>query len=369
MKALGLLLASMTVLPAATLYSIGNLGGLGGASATAYRINASGMVAGWALLAAGDQHAVLWSGGIPQDLTPGSPSAMANSINNSGSAAGFSYIGGEPHGMIWSGNTAIDLGAGVYANRIGDDGAVVGGNGHAFLYAGGIFQDLGTLLGGNWSSAADRNTAGSIIGDAMTAGGNFRGFVWTPTTGMVALGTFGGTDSHATAMNDAGQIVGSASLPNGYLHAFRTVAGGPLIDLGTLGGASSLAYDVNQSGSIVGRSWLGSGSNTHAFLWLNGVMLDLNSLIPPGSGWELTDAYGINDAGQIVGSGLLQGKSQAYLLDPVRFSAQPLATPEPGTLGLMALALAILFPMHVARSSSPKALENQPSHKAATGST
>ena len=32
--------------------------------------------------------------------------------------------------------------------------------------------------------------------------------------------------------------------------------------------------------------------------------LDLNSLLPPNSGWTLTSATGINDAGQIVGYGL-----------------------------------------------------------------
>jgi hypothetical protein len=45
-------------------------------------------------------------------------------------------------------------------------------------------------------------------------------------------------------------------------------------------------------------------------------MLDLNDLLPPGSGWELTTALGINGAGQIVGGGLLDGREHAYLLTP-----------------------------------------------------
>jgi uncharacterized membrane protein len=45
----------------------------------------------------------------------------------------------------------------------------------------------------------------------------------------------------------------------------------------------------------------------HAFVWQNGVMTDLNALIPSGSGMVLYQAQGINRAGQIVGEGGLSG--------------------------------------------------------------
>jgi probable HAF family extracellular repeat protein len=45
-------------------------------------------------------------------------------------------------------------------------------------------------------------------------------------------------------------------------------------------------------------------------------MQDLNSLIPAGSGWVLNDAYGINERGQIVGDGTINGQSLAFLLTP-----------------------------------------------------
>jgi probable HAF family extracellular repeat protein len=52
-----------------------------------------------------------------------------------------------------------------------------------------------------------------------------------------------------------------------------------------------------------------TGSVDHAWLWQTvngvGVMTDLNTLIPPNSGWVLNDAYGINDNQQIVGRGHL----------------------------------------------------------------
>jgi probable HAF family extracellular repeat protein len=65
---------------------------------------------------------------------------------------------------------------------------------------------------------------------------------------------------------------------------------------------------------VVGRSQ-NAGSEMRAFLY-SGSMLDLNSLLPPGSGWTLVDATGINNAGQITGTGLSQGQVRAFLLTP-----------------------------------------------------
>jgi probable HAF family extracellular repeat protein len=45
-------------------------------------------------------------------------------------------------------------------------------------------------------------------------------------------------------------------------------------------------------------------------------MLDLNTLIPPGTGWTLDQANGINDAGEIVGYGAKKGQQHAFLLTP-----------------------------------------------------
>ena len=45
-------------------------------------------------------------------------------------------------------------------------------------------------------------------------------------------------------------------------------------------------------------------------------MLDLNNLIPANSGWLLQQATAINDQGQIVGYGTLNGQSEAFLLTP-----------------------------------------------------
>ena len=46
-------------------------------------------------------------------------------------------------------------------------------------------------------------------------------------------------------------------------------------------------------------------------------MLDLNDLVPTGSGWVLEFADDINSSGQIVGEGFIDGEFHAFLLTPV----------------------------------------------------
>lgn len=159
---------------------------------------------------------------------------------------------------------------------------------------------------------------------------------------MILLGTFGGSSSQATGINNNGEVVGFASLPSGYQHAFSAIDA-MMVDLGTLGGGSSYAYGINDGGDIVGYSWLADGDQ-HAFLYEDGTMLDLNSLIPSNSGWELLQAYAINDSGQITGVGLYNGQLTAFLLtDPPAGGWSIAAVPEP-SMALVLGAVLLLIP-------------------------
>ena len=89
-------------------------------------------------------------------------------------------------------------------------------------------------------------------------------------------------------------------------------------DLGTLGGSYSAGNAINTSGQVTGFSLTTGNTALHAFLYTaaNG-MVDLNTLLPSGSGWTLISAFAINDAGQITGSGTNpSGFSHAFLLTP-----------------------------------------------------
>ena len=112
------------------------------------------------------------------------------------------------------------------------------------------------------------------------------------------------------AINDAGQIVGSKND-----HGAILWDKGKITNLGTLGRRYSYAYDINNKGQVVGEVKTKKGIQ-HAFLWQNGVMKDLNTLIPASSGWKLLYATDINNKGQIIGQGSYNGQSRAFLLTP-----------------------------------------------------
>jgi probable HAF family extracellular repeat protein len=102
---------------------------------------------------------------------------------------------------------------------------------------------------------------------------------------MQDFGTLGGPLSEAFWISDSGDIAGSADLPTPGQHDAVVWKHGRIHDLGTVSGdPCSRAYGLNSRGQVVGTS-----SNCvdalHAFVWEErGPMLDLNTLIPRGSG-------------------------------------------------------------------------------------
>ena len=92
-------------------------------------------------------------------------------------------------------------------------------------------------------------------------------------------------------------------------------------DLGTLGGMNSIAGSINDDGTIVGQADTPRTAATglpDAFVDYGMGLVDLNSLISSKaqSHWDLVQALGINQTGQIVGIGLLDGSAHAFLLTP-----------------------------------------------------
>ena len=140
----------------------------------------------------------------------------------------------------------------------------------------------------------------------------------------------GGAFNFASGVNDNGQIVGGANLlGEAVQHAF-VWQDGVTQDLGALpNNQGSFAISINNKGQAVGMSAQGfDGGGSAAFscpcravLWQDGAVIDLNSFVPAGSGWELFTGEAINEKGQIAGQAIRNGNLSAYLLtlpdDPV----------------------------------------------------
>ncbi len=198
---------------------------------------------------------------------------------------------------------------------------------------------LETLPGSHATVIGGINDATEAVGYAQVPA-DFHGELLYPERAVVYsngtaqnIGTLpGGFWSEASAINDAGQVVGYSQPDPGYAHAFL-YSNGLMNDLGVPPGElESDAGAINASGQIVGDAWnsLKAYESPEAFLWSDGDMVNLNTLIRRSSGFVLQTATGINDLGQICGSGgsgTNSGwQSTAFLLSPlgrVEIASQP----------------------------------------------
>ncbi|MBA3485111.1 MAG: hypothetical protein H0T51_25220, partial [Pirellulales bacterium] len=268
-----------------------NLGTFGGLSSSGRDINDAGQVVGYAQDAVGRSRAFLWS--ISRGMTDlgtanGYTLAGATAINASGSVVGAERDSetGFNHAFAWTPNEP---------------------NGTT-----GTFIDLAH---GEYSTAADINAAGQVVGSSTyyvpeelctpdypnypncaPAYYETRAILWANGDGVDLTSTLHGDAAFilttANAINNAGQVAGQSSY-YGVVHAFLYGGGNPLHELGTVGTTISA---INDAGQVIGDSWT-SGGGGYAFRYTGtsgsgGVTVELGSL--GGSGSHADD---INDAG------------------------------------------------------------------------
>jgi probable HAF family extracellular repeat protein len=214
-------------------------------------------------------------------------------------------------GALPGGNTVVTK-INLAGQAVGQSGKMYGVQTHAFAFTPGNLLDLGTLSGGEYSSASDVNTRGAVVGESNTAT-NIHAFIWDKAGGMQDLGTLPGDNgSRAFGINDSDQVVGYSS---GALvsAAFIWTKKAGMTSLGTLpGGDASEAFDINNAGSVVGVSSIKSAEK-HAFLWTSGKgMQDLGTL--PGD--TNSQAYRINNPGSVIGSSMGPDVTHAFLWTP-----------------------------------------------------
>jgi probable HAF family extracellular repeat protein len=279
-------------------------------------------------------HAVLWKGRriLDLDTLPGGRFSIGISVNNAGQVIGFSDnnipdpfavfpTGTQTRTFLWEHGNMEDigtLGGPDAAPGPGCDnqrpGVIVGTSYTSytpnpssgiptqdpFLWDDGSMTDLGSL-GGTFNFGQCANNRGEVIGSSSLPGDQVaHAFLWRNGR-MKDLGTLGGDFSEAIWINDAGEITGSADLPAPNIHDAVIWKHGHIKDLGTLpGDACSRGRAINSRGQVVGGS-SDCANFLHAFVWEEGgPMRDLNKLIRPGSGLHISNAFNINDRGEIL---------------------------------------------------------------------
>jgi len=135
-----------------------------------------------------------------------------------------------------------------------------------------------------------------------------------PDTSVLGAGNF------ACSINNRGIASGQATLKDNKTWHPVLWQDGIISDLGVLpGDLVGIAAAVNNRGEVVGASVSApgpAGGNPRAFVWRNGVMTDLNTLVPSGSLYLLT-AFAVNDSGEIAGFGANEdGDLHAFLATP-----------------------------------------------------
>jgi probable HAF family extracellular repeat protein len=350
---------------------------LGGTTNRGTAINNQGWVAGFSSLPQNlTRHAVLYRDGSLLDLgTLGGPGTNSSvvwpGINNTGMVVGITEIpdldplneewsctaffpsvtGHKCRGFFWENGVMTPLptlgGNQGFATEVNNRGQIVGwaetpvqdptcNSPQVLQFRAVLWEpkagqklELPPLPGDSTSAATAINERGQIVGisgDCDVAVGRFsaRHAVLWQHGKVTELPNLGGTSWHTPmAINEHGDVVGFSNPPdNGdgtfLAHAFLWTEHDGITDLKTLpGDATSQAMGINSRGQVVGVS---SGSVNRAFLWQNGLLMNLNDLKGdfPDS---LVSAQDINEAGQITGRvfEFSSGKTLTFV-----------ATPRPG---------------------------------------
>ncbi|MFZ6757988.1 hypothetical protein ACO0K9_12335 [Undibacterium sp. Ji50W] len=366
-----LMAASLMVAPHASAagWNLTDLGAFAGGTSNARGLTQDGRVTGYSMEANGFPYPFLSSGG--QIVKIGSGTGVGLAVNAQGQVAGAvtSADASSIDVGLFVGQTSTDLGGmgGGTSNivfAINNSTQIVGysilanTDERAFVATPNGIVNLGTL-GGRFSRAVAINASGMITGKSTNASNQIRCFVsygsgmsnigslFTTGTcipsaindaGQIVgsayngttthaflydgyqfhdLGTLGGKTSYGNGINQLGQVVGQAQTANGDTRAFLYSAG-QMTNLGSpraTGGASS-AYAINASGQAIGYYTVPSDSTRRPILFSNGSIIDLNTVLPALTEVDGTYIY-LNDAGQIAGTGKINGAQHAFLLTPV----------------------------------------------------
>jgi probable HAF family extracellular repeat protein len=182
------------------------------------------------------------------------------------------------------------------------------------------------VAGQQEAAAVDINDSGTVVGRVSWATGT-RIFLAGPSIPELSPQITESTMAMASAINDLGEIVGFID------GAAVMLAGGGVRELWAFNGWGAMPYDINNSTLIVGVARANDSNVSRAVMYTRDTgPLDIGTI-----GGMNSAAYGINEAGEVVGvSETDDGREEAFYFpgwsDP--YNPDPNAEPRGiGTLG------------------------------------
>jgi probable HAF family extracellular repeat protein len=255
--------------------------------------------------------------------------AVGQSTTASGLGHAFLYSGGRMRDLT----TAHGIGVAVAINDRGDIGGQTGyDNSRALVLRNGSVD----IFGPPSSSVGDINGKGDAVGAYIAPGQGDRAFVYSDGR-RTDLPSLGGSGTYGTGINDAGSVSGYGITGEGRVHAWL-YDGKAMTDL-TPSAADGRAYDINNLGQVVGEV------GGRAFLYDDGQMTDLNTLIDPHADLLLTSAFDINERGQILSRSC--DRTGVFCYGTVLLSPVP-AVPEPSIAVMLIAGLGLMGARRVA---------------------
>jgi len=173
----------------------------------------------------------------------------------------------------------------------------------AVQWVNGVISPIPSLDPSTVSLPEDMNDAGEMAGTHRVSGRVYLGVYWNSANfpfqlPSLANGTPTLVRSHAITASGLVAGMGQEGSPNYFGHAVVWYRNSLLTDLGFMGGGTySEAYGINDFGDVVGAANVASTAQ-HAFLWSNGQFTDLSTWAGGGAS---SIAHAINNKGEIVG--------------------------------------------------------------------
>ncbi|HET7788582.1 MAG TPA: hypothetical protein VFL36_21590 [Myxococcales bacterium] len=275
----------------------------------------------------GNNDVYFWDGAMH---ALGLPFGFAGGVNEAGVVAGTFRSDartGAMEGFRWQAGRRVALGTlgggSSQVSQINRDGVIVGwaqradGIQRAVVWKNGEIVDLGSLGGGFFgcSVAYGINSSGTIVGESCLDAGSNHAVIFHGPGAIEDLGTLGGNLGIATAINDAGVIVGYSTDSSGAGRRGFVYQDGRMADAGALPGFPfSQLGAINGKGIAVGNAFNGGGAQ-RGILHASGRTLDVNALTD-GTPYTIESLGGIDEAGDLVGTGLDNGTMRAVVLRP-----------------------------------------------------